>query len=130
MDGARHVIGCHLTQETRVQNTYDDLAITYPSVPTLRCAFDAVSSLAEHVGDAMKTAECAALLLPPLLQKWEAGGDAQADLYQLLECTTSVVIGLGLGCQAGLPISLSANHITLYERYMSRHATLSLNGVA
>ena len=40
------------------------------------------------------------LLLPPLeLRKWEEGGDAQPDLYQLLECVTSVVTGVGLGAQ-------------------------------
>jgi hypothetical protein len=28
MDSARHVIGCHLTQETGVQNAFDDVAST------------------------------------------------------------------------------------------------------
>jgi hypothetical protein len=28
MDGARHVIGCRLTQETGVQNAFDDMART------------------------------------------------------------------------------------------------------
>jgi len=28
MDGARHVIGCHLTPEPRVQNAFDDVAST------------------------------------------------------------------------------------------------------
>ena len=65
----------------------------------LRCAFDAVATLAESAGDAIRNAEAAAALLPPLLRKWEEGGDAQPDLYQLLECVTSVVTGVGLGAQ-------------------------------
>jgi transportin-1 len=65
----------------------------------MRCAFDAVATLAENAGDAIKTPEAAAALLPPLLQKWEAGGDSQPDLYQLLECVTSVAMGVGLGAQ-------------------------------
>lgn len=65
----------------------------------MRCAFDAVSTLAENAGDCIKTPEAAAALLPPLLQKWEQGGDAQPDLYQLLECVTSVAMGVGLGAQ-------------------------------
>lgn len=65
----------------------------------LRCAFDAVATLAESAGDAVRNAEAAAALLPPLLRKWEEGGDAQPDLYQLLECVTSVVMGVGLGAQ-------------------------------
>ena len=28
MDSARHVVGCHLTQQTRVQNGFDDVAST------------------------------------------------------------------------------------------------------
>jgi len=29
MDGARHVIGCHSNQETRVLNAFDDVASTF-----------------------------------------------------------------------------------------------------
>ena len=65
----------------------------------MRCAFDAVATLAENAGDAIRTQEVAAALLPPLLQRWEAGGDSQPDLYQLLECVTSVTMGVGLGAQ-------------------------------
>ena len=36
MDNARHVIGCHLTQEARVKNALDDVASTInQSLPTL-----------------------------------------------------------------------------------------------
>ena len=89
----------------------------------LRCAFDAVSTLAENAGDAMKSKECGAALLPPLLQKWEQGGDSQADLYQLLECVTSVVIGLGLGCQAG---EMSYTFIPSHTMSLSFSAVLNL----
>ena len=33
MDSARHVIGCHLTQDTRVQNASDDAASTIHESP-------------------------------------------------------------------------------------------------
>ena len=65
----------------------------------LRCALDAAATLADTGGDALKDPAVARALLGPLLQKWESGGDAQADLYQLLECVTSVTMGVGLGAQ-------------------------------
>jgi transportin-1 len=65
----------------------------------LRCALDAAATLADSGGDALKDPAVARALLGPLLQKWESGGDAQADLYQLLECVTSVTMGVGLGAQ-------------------------------
>jgi hypothetical protein len=42
MDSARHVIGCHLTQETRVQNEFDDLASTIHQ-PLPMCAAQEVT---------------------------------------------------------------------------------------
>ena len=65
----------------------------------LRCALDAVATLADSAGDALKNPAVASALLAPLLQKWETGGDNQVDLYQLLECVTSVTMGVGLGAQ-------------------------------
>ena len=65
----------------------------------LRCALDAAATLADSAGDALRDPAVASALLAPLLQKWESGGDAQADLYQLLECVTSVTMGVGLGAQ-------------------------------
>ena len=65
----------------------------------LRCALDAAATLADSGGEALKDPAVARALLGPLLQKWESGGDAQADLYQLLECVTSVTMGVGLGAQ-------------------------------
>mgnify|MGYP001183022614 CR=1 FL=1 len=66
---------------------------------SLRSAFDAISTLAESAGDAVRNIQCAGALLPPLLRKWEEGGDGQPDLYHLLECVTTVVSGVGLGAQ-------------------------------
>ena len=65
----------------------------------MRSVYDAVATLCESAGECVRTADVARALLPPLLQKWEAGGDAQPDLYNLLECVTSVVMGVGLGAQ-------------------------------
>jgi hypothetical protein len=33
MDSDRHVTGCHLPQETRVQHAFDDVAENHPLVP-------------------------------------------------------------------------------------------------
>jgi len=38
VDSARHVIRCHLTQETMGNNAFDDVGEHYPSVPTWRQA--------------------------------------------------------------------------------------------
>ena len=65
----------------------------------LRCALDAVATLAESAGDALASPAVANALLAPLLQKWEQGGDSQPDLYQLLECVTSVTMNVGIGAQ-------------------------------
>ena len=65
----------------------------------LRCALDAAATLADSGGDALKDPAVARALLGPLLQKWESGGDNQADLYQLLECVRGVTMGVGLGAQ-------------------------------
>ena len=78
----------------------------------MRCAFDAVSTLAECGGDALRSPDVAKALLPPLLQKWESGGDAQPDLYQLLECVTAVCAGVGLGAQEfAAPVFARALHL-------------------
>jgi len=65
----------------------------------LRCALDAVATLADSAGASLKSPAVATALLSPLLQKWEQGGDTQPDLYQLLECVTSVTMGVGLAAQ-------------------------------
>ena len=46
-DTARHVIGCHLTEETRVQEALDDVASLVPGIycsPSLRMSFDSKST--------------------------------------------------------------------------------------
>ena len=52
LDSARHVIGCQLNQETRVQNAFDDMASTFPQ------------SLGVGVRDAAQEPHGAHLLVP------------------------------------------------------------------
>ena len=93
----------------------------------MRCAYDAVATLAENAGDCIKTPEAAVALLPPLLAKWEAGGDAQPDLYQLLECITSVAMGVGLGAQE-YAAPMFARALQLARRQLSLRETEARGG--
>jgi len=65
MDSARHVIGCHVTRERRVQNSFDDVASTIH-----QCLPEVAEEVPERVG------------------AHEAGG------MSLLEAATSVSVAL------------------------------------
>lgn len=47
--------------------------------------YDAVGTLADSVGDAMQVEKYVALIMPPLIQKWELIQDEDRDLFPLLE---------------------------------------------
>jgi transportin-1 len=47
--------------------------------------YDAVGSLAEGVGEALAEEQYLAVLMPPLVQKWESLTDDDKDLFPLLE---------------------------------------------
>lgn len=61
----------------------------------LRILYDAVSTLAESVGPPLGRPEYAALLLPPLMAKWNATPDTDKELLPLLECFTAIAQALG-----------------------------------
>eukprot|EP00286_Rhodomonas_abbreviata_P022521 CAMPEP_0181303378 /NCGR_PEP_ID=MMETSP1101-20121128/8524_1 /TAXON_ID=46948 /ORGANISM="Rhodomonas abbreviata, Strain Caron Lab Isolate" /LENGTH=900 /DNA_ID=CAMNT_0023408943 /DNA_START=172 /DNA_END=2874 /DNA_ORIENTATION=- len=56
--------------------------------------YDAVGTLAEAVGKELNRPEHIALLLPPLITKWEALADEDKSLFPLLECLSNVVQAL------------------------------------
>jgi transportin-1 len=59
--------------------------------------YDAVGTLAESIGPELNTPEANAVLMPPLIAKWNELGDTDRQLFPLLECLTSVAQALGEG---------------------------------
>ena len=59
--------------------------------------YDAIGTLADSVGPALNRPEFIEILLPPLIAKWQALGNQDADLIPLLECLSSVTIAVGEG---------------------------------
>ncbi|KDN41076.1 ARM repeat-containing protein [Tilletiaria anomala UBC 951] len=59
--------------------------------------YDAIGTLADSVGAALNRPEYINILLPPLIQKWQALSNEDADLIPLLECLSSVTIAVGEG---------------------------------
>ena len=64
---------------------------------------DTIGTLADTVGPALSSPECANALLPPMWAKWQRlssvgsplSGAVPIQLAPLLECTTSLVQALG-----------------------------------
>ncbi|KAK9462639.1 armadillo-type protein [Lipomyces oligophaga] len=61
----------------------------------LAILYDAVQTLVDKVGYAMKGKEFIDLLLPPLIDRWQKLADDDTDLFPLLECLSSVTAALG-----------------------------------
>ena len=61
----------------------------------LLISYDAVQTLADHVGTALDRQEHIHVLLPCLIQKWSNLSDDDRDLFPLLECMSSVTVALG-----------------------------------
>jgi transportin-1 len=59
--------------------------------------YDAVGTLAESIGPDLNTPEANAVLMPPLIAKWNELADTDRQLFPLLECLTSVAQALGEG---------------------------------
>mmetsp|Transcript_67270 Transcript_67270/g.154555 ORF Transcript_67270/g.154555 Transcript_67270/m.154555 type:complete len:888 (+) Transcript_67270:81-2744(+) len=59
--------------------------------------YDACGTLADVVGSELNRPEYLAVLMPPLIGKWESIADDDRSLSPLLECLSSVVIALGQG---------------------------------
>lgn len=61
----------------------------------LRILYDALSTLAELVGNALAEPSLLRIFMPPLLAKWQSLGDTDRDLLPLLECFTALITALG-----------------------------------
>ncbi|KAK0565515.1 hypothetical protein OC861_003738 [Tilletia horrida] len=59
--------------------------------------YDAIGTLADSVGNELNRPEYVQVLLPPLVEKWQALNDEDEDLIPLLECMSSVTIAVGPG---------------------------------
>ncbi|KAK9464862.1 armadillo-type protein [Lipomyces arxii] len=57
--------------------------------------YDALQTLVDKVGYAMKSKEYVDLLLPPLIDRWQKLADDDTNLFPLLECLSSVTAALG-----------------------------------
>lgn len=57
--------------------------------------YDCIQTFVEKMGERLQSAECVNMLLPPLLQKWQALDDNDTALWPLLECMASVAATLG-----------------------------------
>eukprot|EP00899_Mesostigma_viride_P019067 jgi/Mesvir1/27161/Mv20825-RA.1 len=59
--------------------------------------YDAIGTLADAVADELNQPQHIAVLMPPLIAKWNSLGDTDRDLFPLLECLTSIAQALGPG---------------------------------
>ncbi|EDV23327.1 uncharacterized protein TRIADDRAFT_50449 [Trichoplax adhaerens] len=59
--------------------------------------YDAFGTLADSVGHHLNKPELIIMLMPPLIQKWNALQDQDRDLFPLLECLSSIAIALQSG---------------------------------
>ncbi len=65
-----------------------------------RGLYDAISTLANSVGQALAEPSLVALLAPPLLAKWQAFAGDDREQLAVLECLTEVIPALGMAFQA------------------------------
>ena len=77
--------------------------------------YDAIGTLADSVGSALNQPDHVAVLMPPLIAKWNAIRDDDKSLLPLLECFTSISQALGPGFAAFVQ-PVYTRCITLIER--------------
>ncbi len=65
--------------------------------------YDAIGSLADAVGSGLNQANHIAVLLPPLINTWNALPDDDIRLFPLLECLAPVVSAIGPGFSSFAP---------------------------
>jgi len=61
--------------------------------------YDAIGTLADAVGEELNRPEYVNILMPPLIQRWDALADDDKALFGLLECFTSIAQALTVGFQ-------------------------------
>jgi transportin-1 len=83
--------------------------------------YDAISTLAESVGDALNQQDYLAILMPPLFNKWNHITDDDRNLLPLLECLTSIAQALGMGF-ARYSEKVFARCVQLMDRTLKQQA--------
>ncbi|GAA5796715.1 hypothetical protein HPULCUR_002090 [Helicostylum pulchrum] len=63
----------------------------------LRLLYDTIGTLAESVGSSLNEPACIAVLMPPLISRWNGLEDTDSDLFPLLGCLTDIATSLGIG---------------------------------
>ena len=61
----------------------------------LRILYDAISTLAELVGEHLADPNLLRVYMPPLIAKWQSLADSDRDLLPLLECFTAIAPAIG-----------------------------------
>lgn len=61
--------------------------------------YDAIGTLADSIGDALNYPELIAILMPPLIAKWNHLDDHSREILPLFECLAPVAQALGTGFQ-------------------------------
>ncbi|KAG1051021.1 hypothetical protein G6F43_006751 [Rhizopus delemar] len=63
----------------------------------LRLLYDTLGTLAESVGPSLNEPQCIAVLMPPIITKWNSLADNDRHLFPLLACLTDIATSLGEG---------------------------------
>lgn len=85
-----------LPQAPAILNVYAQ-ALAHYKTKNLVILYDACGTLAEALGKELNKPELIAILLPPLIAKWDAVSDEDKSLLPLLECMSYIVQALGMG---------------------------------
>lgn len=92
--------------------------------------YDAIGTLADSVGHHLNQPEHINILMPPLIQKWNALKDDDKDLFPLLECLSSVATALQAGflpyCEPVFRRCLSLVEQTLQQTIVSKRVSKCL----
>jgi len=97
------------------------VAFTKYQQKNLMILYDAVGTLADAVGESLNRAEYIAMLMPPLIHKWNLLKDEDRDLFPLLECLSSVATALGIGFEPYVEPVLKRS-VSLIEKTLQQDA--------
>ncbi|KAL0483290.1 transportin protein TNPO1 [Acrasis kona] len=67
------------------------------SKKNLPILYDAIRTLADVVGDTLNNKNYIALLMPPLINKWNQISDSDRNIFPLLDCLTGIAAALKTG---------------------------------
>eukprot|EP00937_MAST-01D_sp_MAST-1D-sp2_P003272 g3272.t1 len=91
--------------------------------------YDAIGTLAESMAgtDGFRAPACAALVMPPLIEKWQTLPDNDRQLFPLFECLASVAKALGEGF-AEYAVPVWARGLRIAQAVVVAHATSAQTG--